>query len=120
MKTLLQRLLAVALLGASAGLFPCDVTMETSPAVPAGKGKIQVKLFVECVHRRCPVRIDMTKLETAGLTIEKQGQWQVIGTGLYRLDLTVSLTGKGNGEISVLRQCPKHGQQKETLEIKQP
>ena len=120
MKTLLQRLLAVALLGASASLFPCDVTMETSAAVPPGKGKIQVKLLVECVHRRCPVKIDMTKLETAGLTIEKQGQWQDLGAGLHRLDMVVSLTGKGNGEIRVLRQCPKHGLQKETLEIKRP
>ncbi len=113
-------LILLLLTGAVMQLFPCDVTMETSLAAPSSNGRIQVKLFVECVHRRCPVSIDKSKLETSGLTIEKQGQWQEIGTGLYRLDLTVSLTGKGNGEIRVLRKCPKHGLQKETLEIKQP
>jgi hypothetical protein len=110
--------MALLLTGGLAQIFPCDVTMEAKPA--GAKGQIEIKLLVECVHRRCPVKIDMTKLETVGLTIEKHGQWQDLGAGLHRLDMVVSLTGKGNGEIRVLRQCPKHGLQKETLEIKQP
>jgi hypothetical protein len=88
--------------------------METTTA---DKSKEQVSLFVECVHRRCPLRSEETKLEAEGLAIEKQGQWQKAKTGVYRMDLVVSLDGNGKGEIRVLKQCPKTGLQKEILEI---
>jgi hypothetical protein len=122
-ETMKKTILSIALLLLTGGLMqllPCDVSLETAPAVAGSKNKILVKLFVECVHRRCPLAIDQTRLETSGLAIERQGQWQEIGAGLYRLDLTVSLTGKGNGEIRVLRECVKHGLQQESLEIARP
>ena len=116
MKRFALILLTVLLWGALAPLFPCDVYLETNPA-GGGKNRIQVRLFVELVHRRCPVDIHKSKLETSGMKIEKQGQWQNLDDGLYRLDLVVTLTSEGNGEIRVLRDCPKHGMQKEILGI---
>jgi len=107
---------ALLLAGGLAPLFPCDVTMETSRAA-GEKDKIQVRLLVECIHRRCPVKIEATRLEADGLVIEKQGQWQRAEDGVYRMDLVVSLQGSERGEIRVLRSCPKRGLQKETLEI---
>ena len=117
MKKTIFLILALLLAGGLTRLFPCDVSVETAPAAAGGKNRLQVKLFVEQVHRRCPLEIGQTKLETTGLTIEKRGQWQAVGEGLYRLDLTVFLTGKGSGEIRLLRDCPKRGQQKEVLGI---
>ncbi len=111
-------LLALLLTGGLATLFPCDITMETAPAVAGSKKKILVTLSVESIHRRCPLAIDKTALETEGLVIEKQGQWQKVDECLYKMDLIVSLKGKSKGEIRVLRTCPKRGLQKEIFEIK--
>jgi hypothetical protein len=109
--------LTIMLCGGLTSLFPCDITMETSQAAASGKDKINVKLIVECIHKRCPVSIEKTTLATDGLTIEKQGQWKKDGEGIYQMDLLVSLNGKGKGEIRVRRECPKAGHQEETLEI---
>jgi hypothetical protein len=98
-----------------APLFPCDVYAETARA--AGKDKVQVKLFVELVHRRCPVDIEKTRLAPAGVTIDGQSRWQKVAAGLYRKDLVVSLSEKAGGEIRVLRDCPKTGRQLEVLGI---
>jgi hypothetical protein len=110
-------LLALALFAGTISLFPCDITMETAKAPLAGKNKIQVKLIVECIHKRCPLSIEKTNLTASGLTIEKQGQWKKNAAGAYAMDLLVSLNGKENGEIRVLRDCPKTGCQEEALEI---
>ena len=118
MKRKLQLLLALTLFAGTLSLFPCDITMKTAPAVAGGKDKIKVTLFVESIHRRCPLAIDKTCLETEGLVIEKQGQWQKVEECLYQMELIVSLKGKEKGEIRVLRTCPKRGLQKEILEIK--
>jgi len=115
MKKSIFMLLALLLLGGRASLFPCDITMETGPA--AAKNKINVRLIVECIHRRCPVNIEKTKLATDGLVIEKQGQWKKTGEGIYQMDLIVSLKGKEKGAITVRRECPKTGHQEEILEI---
>ena len=84
---------------------------------PAAKNAIKVKLFVELIHKRCPVDIEKTRLVTAGAAIASQGQWKKVAAGIYQKDLIVSLNGKGKGEIRVHRDCPKTGQQEETLEI---
>lgn len=110
--------LLIIVLAGWAPLLPCDVHMETCPATAIGKDNIQVKLFVELIHRRCPVPIEKTRLETSGLTIEKQGEWKEVEAGIYQMDLVISLKGKSKGEIRVLRECPKTGLQKEVLEIK--
>ena len=107
-------------MGSMSQLLPCYVYSETGPLVKGKTDQFQVKLFVECIHRRCPVAIEETLLETEGLKIEKQGEWELSEDGVYRLDLVVSLTAKDKGEIRVLRKCPKHGLQKETLEISRP
>ena len=99
----------------AATLFPCDVTMEAKPA--DGKGRIQVRLYVDCVHRFCPLAIEKTQLQAEGLTIEKKGEWNRIEKNLYGLDLVVSLKGKSGGTINVIRSCPKRGLQKETVTI---
>jgi hypothetical protein len=111
-------LLALTLFAGTISLFPCDITMETAPVAGKAGNKVQVKLFVECIHKRCPLGIEKTRLATSGLTIEKQGQWKKNDAGAYELDLVVSLSGKENGEIRVLRECPKTGCQEETLEVK--
>jgi hypothetical protein len=118
MKRKLPMFLALALFAGTISLFPCDITMKTARAPLAGKNRIQVKLIVECIHKRCPLSIEKTKLTTAGLTIEKQGQWKKNAAGAYEMDLIVFLNGKENGEIRVLRECPKTGCQEETLEVK--
>ncbi len=118
-----RSILLIAMLlamGSMSQLLPCYVYSETGPLVKGKTDQFQVKLFVECIHRRCPVAIEETLLETEGLKIEKQGEWELSEDGVYRLDLVVSLTAKDKGEIRVLRKCPKHGLQKETLEISRP
>ena len=117
MKKSILLILAIMLSGATATLFPCDITMTTGPAAAGAKNKIKVRLTVECIHRRCPVNIEKTKLAVEGLVIEKQGKWKKTGEGIYQMDLIVSLKGKENGEITVRRECPKTGHQEETLEI---
>ena len=107
-------LLAIVLSGAAASLFPCDITVETQPA--AAKNKIEVRLTVECFHRRCPVNIEKTELATDGLVIEKQEQWKKTGEGIYQMDLMVSLKAKEKGTITVRRECPKTGHQEEILD----
>lgn len=107
-------------MGSVSQLLPCYVYTETGPLVKGKAEQFQVELFVECIHRRCPVAIGETILEAEGLKIEKRGEWELTEEGVYRLDLVVSLTGKDKGEIRVLRKCPKHGLQKETLEITRP
>ena len=116
MKKSIMLLLALVLSGAAVTLFPCDITMETQPAAGA-KNKINVKLTVECIHRRCPVNIEKTTLAATGLVIEKQGLWKKVEAGIYQMDLVVALNGKEKGEIRVRRECPKTGHQEETLEI---
>ena len=109
-------LLMIVLLFVSAlQLLPCDVTAETRPAKK--KGQIEVKLFVDCVHRSCSLAITDTKLETEGLKIEKQGEWTRVEDRFYQLDLVVSLTGKEGGSIRVIRDCPKRGSQEEVVKI---
>ncbi len=117
MKRKLQMLLALTLVTGTISLYPCDITMKTAPAVAGNKNKIKVTLLVESIHRRCPLAIDKTCLETEGLVIEKQGRWQKVEECLYQMELIVSLKGKEKGEIRVLRTCPKRGLQKEILEI---
>jgi hypothetical protein len=104
----------LALLAGAAHIWPCDVTAETAAA---GKGKIAVKLFVDCIHRRCPLAITDTRLETEGLVIEKQGEWKKVEGSVYELDMVVSLTGKSKGKIRVLRSCPKRGLQEEAITV---
>ncbi len=104
------------LLAGALPLLPCDVTAETKPAKE--KGKIEVKLFVDCVHRSCPLAIQETKLETEGLKIEKQGEWTPVEERFYQLDLVVSLTEKEGGAIRVIRECPRRGTQEEIIKIK--
>ena len=94
------------MLAGFAQLFPCDVYMETGPAAGGGKNALQVKLFVELIHRRCPVDIEKTRLVAAGAAIASQGQWKKVAAGIYEKDLVVSLNGKSQGEIRVLRDCP--------------
>jgi len=117
MKKSILLILAIMLSGATATLFPCDITMTTGPAAAGAKNKIKVRLTVECIHRRCPVNIEKTKLAVEGLVIEKQGKWKKTGEGIYQMDLIVSLNGKEKGKIRVRRECPKTGHQEETLEI---
>ena len=112
-----KSLLLILLLAGFAHLFPCDVYMETAPVPGNGKNKVQVKLFVEFIHKRCPVKIEETRLDAANVTIEKQGQWKKIDAFLYEKDLVVVLNKKGAGEIRVLRECPKTGLQEEVLGI---
>ncbi len=120
MKRPILLIMTLLVMGSMSQLLPCYVYSETGPLVKGKADQFQVKLFVECIHRRCPVAIAETILETEGLKIEKRGQWELTEEGVYRLDLVVSLTGKDKGEIRVLRKCPKHGLQKETLEITKP
>ena len=112
--------MALLAMGSVSQLLPCYVYTETGPLVKGSMNQFQVKLFVEIIHRRCPVSIEETLLETEGLKIEKRGEWELADDDVYRLDLVVSLTTKDKGEIRVLRKCPKHGLQKETLEISRP
>ena len=120
MKRSILLITALLAMGSMSQLLPCYVTTETGPLVKGKTDQFQVKLFVECIHRRCPVSIEETLLETEGLKIEKRGEWELTEDGVYRLDLVVSITAKDKGEIRVLRKCPKHGLQKETLEITRP
>lgn len=117
MKRTLQLLLALALFAGTISLFPCDVYMETAAVSGNAKNKVQVKLFVEFIHKRCPVKIEETRLDAKNVTIEKQGQWKKIDVCLYEKDLVVVLNKKGAGEIRVLRECPKTGLQEEVLGI---
>ncbi len=110
-------ILALLLAGGVLPLLPCDVRMECSQVMVKGKTKFEVRLFVETVHRRCPLDIDRTGLAPENLAIEKQGQWQQVEAGLYRLDLTVALKGKGAGRLRVMRECPKRGLQEELLKF---
>jgi hypothetical protein len=109
--------MTILLFGGLASLLPCDITIETSRAAASGKNKINVKLIVECIHKRCPVSIEKTTLVTDGMTIEKQGQWKTDGEGIYQMDLIVSLNGKDKGAIRVHRECPKTGHQEEILKL---
>jgi len=109
--------LLVILLAGFAQLFPCDVYMETTAVAGNDKNKVQVKLFVEFIHRRCPVKIEETRLDAKNVMIETQGQWKKIDACLYEKDLVVALNKKGQGEIRVLRECPKTGLQEEVLGI---
>ncbi len=117
MKRLTLLFMTIMLFGGLASLLPCDITMETHQAAASGKNKINVKLIVECIHKRCPVSIEKTTLATDGMTIEKQGPWKKDGEGIYQMDLIVSLNGKAKGEIRVRRECPKTGHQEETLKL---
>jgi hypothetical protein len=117
MKRLKLLLLLILLPAGLASLFPCDVYMETGPAAAAEKNRIQVKLFVELIHKRCPVNINATVLTATGLAIERQSLWKQVEPGIYQKELVVSLNGKAKGEIRVLRECPKTGIQAETLGI---
>ena len=110
--------MALLAMGSMSPLLPCYVYIETGPVAKGNKDQLEIKLFVECIHRRCPVAIEETILETEGLKIEQQGEWQAGENDVYRLDLLVTLTAKDKGEIRVIRKCPKHGLQKEILEIK--
>lgn len=110
-------LLAIFLAAGMKSLLPCDVYMETAPVAGAAKNKVQIKLFVEFIHRRCPVKIDETRLDPKNVTIVKQGEWKKIDTCLYEKDLVVVLAKNGAGEIRVLRECPKTGLQEEVLGI---
>jgi len=109
--------LLIMLSGGFAALFPCDVYMESSQIVAKGKNKFAVKLFVETVHRRCPLGVEKTGLTPEGLIIEKQGKWKKVEEGLYQMDLIVSLKGKSEGKLRVLRECPKRGLQEEILKF---
>jgi len=117
MKKATSLILALLLAGGLMQLLPCDVFMESSQVTIKGKNKIEVKLFVETVHRRCPLGVEKTGLTPEGLTIEKQGQWQKVEEGLYRLELIVALKGKGEGKLHVLRKCPQRGLQEEILKF---
>jgi hypothetical protein len=117
MKTCIWLSTFLLLFGVILPLFPCDVYMETGPATANGKNAVQVKLFVELIHRRCPVDIEKTRLVAAGVAIASQGQWQKVAAGVFEKDLVVSLGEKGKGEIRVLRDCPKTGLQEEILGI---
>jgi len=110
-------LLLIAMCAGFASLFPCDVYMETGPAAAGKKNAVQVKLFVELIHRRCPVDIEKTRLVATGAAIASQGQWKKVAAGIFEKDLVVSLAEKGKGEIRVLRDCPKTGLQEEILGI---
>ena len=112
-----KSLLLIILLAGVASLFPCDVYMETAAVAGNAGDKVQVKLFVEFIHKRCPVKIEETKLDAKNVMIEKQGQWKKIDVCLYEKDLVVVLNKKGAGEIRVLRECPKTGLQEEVLGI---
>jgi hypothetical protein len=107
--------LAILLFGGLASLFPCDITMETSQA--SGKDRVNVKLIVEYIHKRCPVSIEKTTIATDGMTIEKQGPWKKDEEGNQQMDLVVFMNGKVKGEIRVRRECPKTGHQEETLKL---
>ena len=107
----------IALFAGFASLFPCDVSMEAGPAVAGKKNTIPVKLFVELIHRRCPVDITKTRVVAAGAAITSQGQWQKVAAGVFAKGLVVTLGEKSKGEIRVLRDCPKTGRQEEILGI---
>ena len=109
--------MTLLLSGGFNALFSCDITMETAKAAGGSRDQVQVKLFVECIHKRCPVKIEDTQLTFDGLMVVKQGQWQKVEPGIYRLDLIVSLGTSAKGGIRVLRKCPKTGLQEEELEI---
>jgi len=111
---------ALLAMGSASQLLPCYVYSETGPLVKGKTDQFQVKLFVEIIHRRCPLPIEETCLEAEGLEIEKRGEWERTEDGVYRLDLVVSLTGNEKGKICVIRKCPKHGLQKDVLEITRP
>lgn len=108
-------LMIVLLLAGALQLLPCDVTLETQPAKK--KGKIEVKLFVDCIHRFCPLEIDKTELKPEGLEIEKKGEWTLVEGRCYEIDLLVRLTGKKAGTITITRRCPKRGLQEEVVTI---
>lgn len=110
-------LLVIFLAAGMKSLLPCDVYMETAPVAGKAKNKLQVKLFVEFIHRRCPVKIEETRLDPKNIAIEKQGEWKKIASCLYEKELVVVLGGKGPNEIRVLRECPKTGLQEEVLGI---
>jgi len=110
-------LLLIVLFAGFASLLPCDVYMKTVPVSGGAGKKVQVSLFVEFIHKRCPVKIEETKLDAKGVAIEKQGAWKKVEDFIYEKDLVLVLNGKGAGEIRVLRQCPKTGLQEEVLGI---
>ena len=109
--------MALLLVGGVMQLFPCDVRLECSQVIAKGRNKFEVKLFVETVHRRCPLGVEKTGLIPESLIIENQGKWKKIEEGLYRMDLVVALKGKGEGKLRILRECPKRGLQEEVLKF---
>ncbi|MCU0237338.1 MAG: hypothetical protein MUC72_09675 [Acidobacteria bacterium] len=110
-------LLVIFLAAGMKSVLPCDVYMETAPVAGNARNKVQVKLFVEFIHKRCPVKIEETRLDPKNVSIEKQGEWKKIAVCTYEKDLVVVLSGKGPNEIRVLRECPKTGLQEEVLGI---
>jgi len=97
-------------------IYPCDFRFESSQKQVKIGAKTTVSIYVELVHGRCPVEINQTQVVSEGVRIDRKGQWQEVEDGIFRLDLTLTVTGK-NARIGVTRDCRKKGYQQAMIDL---
>lgn len=87
----------------------CDSEIEL-PSDNATVGEqLEVTVTVHLTHRSCLVPIEDTQITLAGMDLVSETQWQQLDSLTYQKGIVVMPLTEGQGEIEVVRICPKGG-----------
>ena len=87
----------------------CEVTITPDTASGHIGDILTFTIDVRQTHRTCVVPIEETVINLRGMELVSQTPWQQVSSDVNRREITVRLTQVGEGQIEVIRECPKGG-----------
>ena len=94
---------------ASACMLKISAAQKASQA--GGEDEITVQ-FIQ-THRNCSINPEETKIETQGMKIVSQSEWQNVRPAVYECTFKVEYPEAGKAVFKAQRICPKGGMTKE-------
>lgn len=85
----------------------CSMDLSSSAETVSAGETAEFLLEYEATHRRCVLPLSETQVLVTGGEVVEQGEWTSDDT----LSFTVLFTDPGEGEVKILRDCPKEGPQ---------
>jgi hypothetical protein len=101
---------------ATAGLFPCAISFDSSELKAVKNRVTQVTVYLQLKHRNCVLPPSQTIFEAQGLIIQKKGNWENVKDNLHKITLSV-IPLQNTGEIRVIRECGRHNTVTATLKV---
>jgi hypothetical protein len=87
----------------------CMLKLSAEQKAPQAGGEDVITVQFIQTHRNCSIKPEETKIETQGMKIVSQSEWENVRAGVYECTFKVAYPEKGEAVFKAERICPKGG-----------